>query len=156
MKAEVIIPMMYDGAFPFTEGMAAVNKGKGFDDNNSFESGSWGFIDLNGNEVILFKFTAVKPFSQGLAAVAVDEIWGFIDKAGNEIIPKKYLDAYSFCEGLAMVRNDNGKWGYINKAGATVIPFRYDFGQSFKNGIAEVEINGKSFNINKKGEIIKK
>ena len=147
-----VIPLIYNGALPFTEGLAAVNKGKGFDENNSFVTGYWGFIDINGNEVIPFSFTEAKAFSQGLAAVGIDEIWGFIDKSGNEVIPKEYIDAYSFSEGLALVREENGKWGFIDKSGATVIPFKYDFGESFSKGKAKVEINGKSFYINKKGE----
>jgi len=53
---------------------------------------------------------------------------------------------------LALVREENGKWGFIDKSGATVIPFKYDFGESFSKGKAKVEINGKSFYINKKGE----
>lgn len=151
MQGEEIIPLIYDGGFPFTEGLAAVNKGKGSDANDIFLAGKWGFIDNKGNEMIPFNFTDAKSFSQGVAAVAVDEIWGFIDRAGNEIIPKKYGQVGSFSEGLACVYNFE-KWGYIDILGATIIPFRYDFAQSFKNGKAEVEINGKSYYIDTKGK----
>ncbi len=151
---EKVIPMIYDGGFSFTEGLAAMNSSKGFDGNNSFVSGKWGFIDVKGNVVIPFHFTDAKPFSQNLAAVATNEIWGFIDKTAKLIIPKKYGQANSFKEGLAAVRNYD-KWGYINKSGATIIAFKYDYAEDFENGIAKVEINGKNFNINKKGEQVK-
>ena len=55
-------------------------------------------------------------FSEGLAAVKLNDNYGFIDYSGNEVIPFKYDFAYSFENGKAGVKL-NGKWGTIDKQG---------------------------------------
>ena len=53
-------------------------------------SGRVGYIDLNGNVVINPQFIVAKNFSEGLAAIRIDDKlgfqrWGFIDTEGNPI-----------------------------------------------------------------------
>lgn len=45
-----------------------------------------------------------------------------------------------------------GKWGFIDKTGKELIPVQYDKVKDFSNGKAVVEMDGKTFTINKKGE----
>lgn len=86
-------------------------------------------------------------FSEGLAAVVINNKIGFIDKNGNVKIPFQF--EYSefwfnynhhfgvFSEGVATMRK-SGKWGYIDKNGNTVIPYMYTHASCFHKGVAAV------------------
>ena len=136
---EIIIPLKYDFAAPFSEGLASVKL-----------NGKWGFIDKTGKEVIPLKYDAAGDFSEGLVDVRLNGIlngkFSFIDKTGKEAIPLKYDDAGSFSEGLAVVRIGSrygGKYGYIDKTGKEVIPLKYDDACGFSEGLANVKLNGR-------------
>ena len=113
----------------------------------------YGFIDKQGNTVILCKYDDAWSFSEGLALVKLNGKWGFIDKQGHTVIPCKYDNADSFSEGLAPVVL-NGKWGFIDKQGHTVIPCKYDNADSFSEGLAQVVLNGKWGFIDKQGHTV--
>ncbi|WP_077214987.1 WG repeat-containing protein [Bacillus dakarensis] len=115
--------------------------------------GKWGLIDRTGEMIIEPQFDEVKEFSEGFAAVAVDEDdwtrkWGFIDKDGIVSAPLFY-DVGDFSEGLAAVAinetNDysvHRKWGFIDQSGKMVIDpafnSPYGIGGEFKDGLAPV------------------
>ncbi|MCL2857089.1 MAG: WG repeat-containing protein [Oscillospiraceae bacterium] len=135
-SGEIVIPLEYDDALCFSEGLAAVQIGD-----------RWGFIDKTGEVVIPFEFSRVAPFREGLAKVErEDGMWSFINRGGNEVIP---LGSYpqrdgswmphvwGFHEGLAAVRRDSG-WGYIDREGNVVIPFHFQRGAPFSDGFAWV------------------
>ncbi len=42
-----------------------------------------GFIDFTGSFVVPPRFSRCNGFSEGLAAVCMDDRWGFIDRAGT-------------------------------------------------------------------------
>jgi hypothetical protein len=122
-KGVEVIPLKYDYAYPFSEGLAPVNKGMklAFEEEDSGYStyvvyGKWGFIDINGKEVIPFKYDNTKGGSEGLWPVEINNKWGYIDKNGKEVIPIIYDDAQLFNNGFAQVILD-GKYFYINKEG---------------------------------------
>lgn len=71
----------------------------------------WGFCDSYGNMVIEPLYIDAKPFSEGLAAVAV------------------YVE-----NGIRLIK----KWGFINENGNVIIPFIYNTVNSFQNGVSEV------------------
>ncbi|MDR1114814.1 MAG: WG repeat-containing protein [Tannerella sp.] len=139
---EIVIPLKYDIAWPFSEGLAGVK----LNDN-------YGFIDKTGKEVIPLKYDFAWTFSEGLAGVELNDNCGFIDKIGKEIIPLKYDRAKHFSEGIAGVQL-NGKWGFIDKTDREMIPFKYDNVWSFTEGLAGVELNGKWGFIDKTGKEI--
>ena len=146
---EIIIPLKYDFAGDFHEGLAMVRVGDWF-------KGNWGFVDKTGKEVIPLKYDGADPFREGVAMVRVgDRVngkWGFIDKTGKEVIPLKYDDVWSFSEGLAAVRL-YGKWGFIDKTGKEVIPLKYKDVGYFSEGLACVSENGDIYGyINQAGE----
>jgi hypothetical protein len=92
----------------------------------------YGYMDVNGKTVVEAKFVAVRDFSDGLAAVRLDDgpsgRWGYIDLAGKIAIDPQFASAGQFGEGLAAVQFgeiETGKWGYIDKTGATVISARF-------------------------------
>ena len=88
-----------------------------------------GFIDTEGNEVVPPSYYIARPFSEGLAVVAVYEqeyiLWGFIDIYGNEIVPPMYTSMDSFAYGRARV--SVGEWsvrqfGFLDTEGNEIIP----------------------------------
>src|SRR5262245_35223556 len=46
-----------------------------------------GFIDRKGQWAIAAQFTKARPFSEGLARVAVGDRWGFVDEQGKTVVP---------------------------------------------------------------------
>ena len=101
---------VYDELAPFSEGYAAVRRGK-----------KWGYINTKGEEVIACSFDYADFFSEGLSAVCQDERWGFIDTNGNIVIPMEYKEEPTpFGEGLAGIKRNN-KFGWINTKGQEII-----------------------------------
>jgi len=96
------------------------------------------------------RYKSVKPFSDGLAAVAIvprgerTEKWGFIDDTGRVVIPMRYDAVTSFCGGLAAVgkfygRGRNLKWSVVEKLGPQVTPHvNYDAVKILGEGLAAV------------------
>lgn len=101
-----------------------------------------GFLDKTGKLVIPAVYDSKMPFSEGLAAVELNNKWGFIDKTGQLVIEAKYDDfpkilggGYYFTEGLCRVLL-NGKFGFIDNKGDLVIPPKYDWVEPFSEGLA--------------------
>jgi hypothetical protein len=112
----------------------------------------WGFIDTGGNLVIplqyydvhRFAFDILSTFSEGLAAVRLNERtphrWAYIDTGGNIAVPGEYDMARPFNEGFAAVRQ-NHRWGFIDTAGNLVVPYEYQDVAFFNEGLAAVHID---------------
>jgi hypothetical protein len=100
-------------------------------------NGRWGYENANWREVITPKYDYAHRFSEGLAAVKLNDKLGFIDKAGRVVIPLMYEGAGGFSEGLAAVKVD-GKCGFIDKTGRVVIPLMYELVGDFSEGLAAV------------------
>lgn len=98
----------YDKVWDFKEGMACVELFM-----------KWGFIDIQGNEIIPAKYDKVYSFSEGLAPVKIGRKWGFVDKTGKEVIPLIYDDVLGFKNGVADVVI-GGKNIKIDKTGMEV------------------------------------
>ena len=171
-----VIASQYDEAESFTNGKAKVKKGTHeffidktgnmITDNATGHANSegwfvagqslFGYKDGNGKVVIQPKYIDVRPFKDGLAAVAVKSsygtpLWFFVDNAGREIARSNsqdikgnlgYGEVSDFSEGLAAVKGYGGKWGFIDKTGKEVIKLQYENVQSFKDGMAWVEYQG--------------
>jgi len=121
-----VIPVIYEWAGPFSEGLACVEKKINNDKYNI--TTRFGFINKNGEEIIPFEYGYEGIFSEGLAAIVMPNpwgkrFWGYIDKSNNEIIPFQFNMALPFSNGIAKVEVQNGpsiknnKWGYIDKRG---------------------------------------
>jgi hypothetical protein len=74
---QIVIEPKFDGARPFSDGLAAVCMGNPFNDK-----GKWGFIDTSGNYVMDPQFKYVGDFTHGLAIAGLEEWDGYIDKSG--------------------------------------------------------------------------
>jgi hypothetical protein len=83
--------------------------------------GKYGYIDKTGKLAIAPQFYEADDFSEGLAAVEIDDSWGYIDKTGKVVITPQFDDAFGFSGGLAWVSiSGKGKRGYIDKTGKFV------------------------------------
>lgn len=95
--------------------------------------GKWGFIDERNITMITYSFDAVRPFSEGLAGVRIDDKWGFVNLGGELVIPFRfeegvassgsYLGAPSFVfkQGKAWIGSlQNGNKMCIDKEGTNV------------------------------------
>lgn len=97
-------------ATSFSEGFAVV----------SFSSGNVSFINKKGQIAFQGEFQKADPFSEGYAAVKVDNRWGYIDTYGRSVIPAKFDNALPFSEGVAHV-SLGGKWGVIDSKGCFLV-----------------------------------
>ena len=63
--------------------------------------GNFGYIDSAGTMVIPPQFEMAYDFSEGLAAIRVDNSAGFIDTTGELVVVPQFDDAGDFSQGLA-------------------------------------------------------
>ncbi len=157
------IPLPYSFADPFSEGLAVVQRGGTYGKVEVApgeylylpELGGWGYIDIDGNEIIKCQYFNAREFKDGLACINTeeDEKFGFIDRSGKLIIPQIYDTADSFSNGLSLVSLCE-KYGYINKHGKVVIGFQFSEACPFVCEYACVKNEDKWGVINKKGEYI--
>lgn len=116
----------------------------------------WGYINLNGEEVIRCQFVKADDFSCGLACVSYKDYYGYIDASGVFVIPRSYRFASKFVDGLARIKGDS--WdseGLINTSGEYVSKKSdYDYVSEFKDGLSLVKKrNGGYGYLNEKGEV---
>jgi hypothetical protein len=153
---EMVITPLYDKVRWFKNGIAAVNRGAQFhffasDPSNSlkggpfywWEGGKWGFIDINGKEIVECQFDNAWEFSnEGLAPVEISERWGLIDRTGDLIVNPTYQFGFAlnFSDGLTTVQTVSNKWGFMDRSGQVVIAPRYYNVTKLKNGLAAVYI----------------
>jgi hypothetical protein len=113
-----VIKPRFSDAYEFHEGLAAIRP---------VPDGRIGFIDRRGAVVIAPRFAtnfwAPPVFSEGLAAVGLDEAW-----------PHTNLDP-------------PGHLGYIDRKGRWLIPPKYSAGESFKNGRATVRLGERKIEL---------
>lgn len=151
----VIVPFIYDKVSRFYDGLASVTIGS-----------KSGFINRYGKTVIPFVYDNANDFHEGLSVVELDGKYGYVDKDGQTVIPFIYDYASNFENGYAEVKRGK-KYGFINKSGQIVIPIIYDyvwrFGYLVSSGflvdsplkdIAKVELDGKTFYIDRNGQRI--
>jgi serine/threonine-protein kinase len=114
----------------------------------------YGYIDDQMERVVIQpEFDAAEEFSEGLAAVKIDNKYGYIDQIGEVVIQPQFDAANKFSEGLAAVKIDN-KYGYIDQTGQVVSQPRFDFAWNFSEELAAVGIDNKWGYINKTGEVV--
>lgn len=131
-----IIPLKYDFAGNFSEGLAVV-----------WKDGKTGFINEQGTIVIPLQFDSAVSFSEGLAIVKQNNKWHLIDNQGKIInsLNLNYEEVGEFSNGLARVFINN-KFGFINRSGKEIILAKYDsiWCAAFEErGFIGVELNGK-------------
>lgn len=163
----LVIPMQYDDAHAFSDGLVAVKM-------NQY----WGYVDRSNQVVIPFMFDDVGDFCNGYAVAVFNGREGVINRSGEVVIPFMYenitgedehiwwccmdsgyyyadkfgntvLDeelGYFYEESddyIPMVSPD-GKFGFADKfTGRQVISFVYDSARRFSEGLAAVCMGDK-------------
>lgn len=85
------------------------------------------------------QFEEALGFSEGLAAIKIDQRWGYVNIRGDVVIKPIYVEARNFHEGLAAVKTEKG-WGYINSSNQFVIPAKFYDARDFNEGLAGIKI----------------
>jgi hypothetical protein len=162
-KGRIVIKTSFPYGGVFYEGIAQV-----------WANHSAKFIDTNGRRIAFFYEMGHENFSEGTASVLGNEHSFYINRAGEKIkVPSRsfYIDTlgnptitktvdnlvyFPFSNGMAEVciPGTDHKSGYIDSTGNLVIPIIYDEATPFLNSHAMVGRDGKSFIIDKKGNII--
>ncbi|MDQ3818216.1 MAG: WG repeat-containing protein [Acidobacteriota bacterium] len=145
VKGQTVIPLQFDYARDFSEGLAAAGAGD-----------KWGYIDETGRWAIEPKYESALPFSEGLAQVRVGGQWSsepvyliggktsYIDRTGKVVftLPDSPLgtsyDDYTFSEGLLPLALSRDKYGYVDKTGRMAIEPKFDYAGDFSEGLAGV------------------
>ena len=156
----------YDEVRDFHDGLAFVAKVQDLDEPGY--EGTYGYININGEEVVpctnyYYQYAISPDFSEGLAGFKAGDKYGYINTKGELVIDAIYDKVTPFSDGLALVAIDDSIF-FIDREGNKVLDWKWDYpfaidcdGVSyydFKNGMIEVEYNGKSGMVNKKGEYI--
>lgn len=94
----------------------------------------------------------ILPFSEGLAAIKIQDKWGFVDLNGKLVIAPQFEEVQSFANGLATAKKDH-KVGYIDPKGAWQISPQFAAGYDFGQKTALVmHADGHQSLINRQGE----
>src|SRR5258706_10260744 len=118
----------YSDAKRFSGGLAAVRL-------ETTDKGSVGYIDRAGKFVIRPNYDWGGTFSEGVAAVLIDQRWGYIDKSGTVVIPPIFYKASSFSNLRAEVIDGFGRSRYIDLDGKLA----FDKSNVVETGMAGVE-----------------
>jgi hypothetical protein len=134
------IPLLFDEARPFCEGIAAI-KVNGKED---YILPKWGFIDSDGKKICDCIYKKVHDFKNGYASVQLStrycyEKWGSINRKGEIIIPIEKNNLGNFSNELFVYEDSIMQWGYIDKNNKILIEPKYRWADSFSNGFAKVQ-----------------
>lgn len=99
-KGEKITEKTYEKAYTFSSsGLARVGC-------SSATGWKFGFIDVDGNEIIPLQYADAHDFTIGIAAVSNGKKWGFIRSDGTVLSGMKWTDVGDFTsDGIAMVKS---------------------------------------------------
>ncbi|MBI2362145.1 MAG: WG repeat-containing protein [Elusimicrobia bacterium] len=75
--------------------------------------GIWGFIDARGRVAVEPRFSAVRPFVNGAAAVRVGRKWGVVMADGRMAVEPAYDDAGVISDGMLAVRSGE-LWAFLS------------------------------------------
>ncbi len=133
-----------------------------YGDENGFvlsDDKFYGYVDKDGNELIVPQFEQLKGFGEvDACAFAQEGKWGLVNKEGIVVKAPEYKDCMSWSEGLCAVELEDGfdgsSWGYINDEFELVIKAKYDKAYPFYNGFAWVKVDGAYGLINKDGDYV--
>jgi len=145
----IILEPKYDEAKPFSDGMAAVNRGAKWQFPGRLMGGEWGYVSTTGELVVPIQYQFAFDFSEGFAQVAKPSgnLTQFIDRAGRVVLTIANASAGDFREGLAPVHEDNSLKGkdwrtrYIDPTGETKLTVD-GYGEEFHEGLAVVTVRG--------------
>jgi len=141
-KGQVVIPLKFDYARNFSDGLAAVKIGD-----------KEGFINEKGNIMFYCDVDNVNDFKEGMALIREETGDGYLNTKGEKVIKPVYNSAEDFSDGLALViaENQNGDYSFIDKKGNIAIEPTGIIDYGFYDGLAIIHKNGLIGYMNKKG-----
>ncbi|MEW9097346.1 MAG: WG repeat-containing protein [Clostridiaceae bacterium] len=149
-KGRVITSKAYNYMSSYREGRAV------FANADSGGNYIYGYLDLEGKEIIPAKYEEARDFNDGKAVVKLREgEYALIDRNGNIINTYKYAFVGNLGDGLLPFQpNIGGNYGYIDIDGKVVIEPKYSIALPFYQDRAIV--NASQDYINKYGLIDKR
>ncbi|WNF36744.1 WG repeat-containing protein [Bacillaceae bacterium IKA-2] len=113
---EEVIPLQYESASDFKDGVAVVK----------IKEGKFALIDRYGNGVVIFNYFFVGNYGDNLLSFrcGVKEKYGYLNTRGDIVIKPRFTVATPFENGRAVVidaANSRNKKGLIDKAGMYII-----------------------------------
>lgn len=173
LNGDFVIAPIYDICESFSEGVAQVHRGNvtrfiRSDGKTAFEvkvkydqvyefSGTralvrlndrYGYIDMDGQEVIHPQFESAENFNEGLAPACIKQCnelypsFGYIGVDGQWAIKPMFKTAKPFSEHMALVSVDGpdhlGAYGFIDHNGTFVIKPAFEKAKGFSEGLAAV------------------
>ncbi len=97
-------------------------------------SNLFGFMDMNGTEVIPPSYESLNFFKEDLALASKDGKYGYIDRNNKIVLPFIFSSGSDFEKGRALVEK-NGLFGYIDRTGKEIFPIQYKDLGSESNGL---------------------
>lgn len=121
----------------FSEGLAGFGAGQA----------GCGFVDKDGNIAIETRFSDVRQFSEGVAAVEMEGLWGFINTDGQSVIPTIFEEVKRFSHGFAAVKTSKAdvSWTYVNKDGSLLTEETFFDALPFHDGVALIARSDDEF-----------
>lgn len=119
----------YERSLPFENGLARVKKGD-----------LWGFVNEKFELVVPCKYQLVRSFSEGWAAVRMNNQWHFIDTTSTiqMSLNVNIRDIGTFKNGMCWFKVGN-KYGFISKEKPIAVPPRFNSVTDFEADVAVVE-----------------
>lgn len=137
-----VIPPIYEDAYGFSQGLAAV----------SLMEGHWGYIDPTGNWKILPQYTWAGDFNQGYAIVTQGLSYGIVNTEGNFAISPIQTPLTGGNEGLFGILGESG-YGVITATGSAITPLIYSSLGYYSDGLALIESQGRWGYLNVDGSV---
>lgn len=114
-------------------------------------NGLRGFLNVNDGRIVLqAQYDHAWVFSEGLAAVVMEDKIGFIDAAGRTVLPfsfdfpdREFAIDYLFRDGLCVMTDSRGACGLIDTAGRWAVEPLYDCIGTPHDGYRVVKREGK-------------
>lgn len=153
-KGQVLTKKKYSFISDYSNGMALVS------DTSSQGNSKYGYIDMNGNEVIAPSYLSANDFKENVALVQLEnKHYGLIDKKGSIIETYDYPYVAFYGNGLMIFSTSlDGPYGFIDKKGTPIIKPIFSQAQGFKNHMAIVaessDFNGPYGIIDETGKYI--
>ncbi len=141
-RRRLVLPLRYDDAGPFVEGIAWVRRGANF-----------GYITPDGSPLTPLHFTRADNFQQSRATVELNGETFQLDRTGNRLtaLPDSAAET-DFLEQGDLVRQQ-GKVGFRFSIGRAVVPAEYDEIRDIYHGLLLVRRGAKWGVIKQKGRL---
>ena len=103
------------------------------------KNGLTGLKDINGLVIVKAKYNTIRDFSEGYAAISLNNKWGFINTKGFEAVDIIYEKVRDFNYGYAQVLY-MGEWHSIKIDGNKIIPVESSNSNELTNDIEYNEV----------------